>query len=492
MALPQDIAKVKNMPTIFVIFGATGDLSRKKIFPSFYELFKNGFLPQKIKIIAAARTKHSTSEFINLIREAIADPDETTWKNFISLVEYFPCDVSKNQNLDDLKQILVDIEEKSGICLQRIFYLAVAPDIYKSAFENLGKHKLNLGCQKHTKGARIVIEKPFGYDFESAQSLHQTLVKYFSNEQIFRIDHFLGKQTVQNIFAFRFGNEIFEPVWNKEFVDNIQITMAEYHGIHKRGLFYDKVGALRDVIQNHLLQLLTIVTMEEPEKFDQKSIREKKLEILNSLKKFTSKEVEENTIRGQYEGYLKEENIPKNSHTETFAMVKLFIENDRWRGVPVYIRTGKRLMGDVTSIIVSFKESGHKIFENFWEKPIPNHITIQIQPTEGIGIRIVAKKPDLTTDLEPIDLEYCYKAEKGAPNAYERLLIDIMAGDQTLFLGQIGPSWKFIDPIRKVWNQGKSKLSIYKPGSWGPDEAEKLLEKDGREWLAPLLTICKI
>jgi len=492
MPKTQEMEKIKNIAVAFVVFGATGDLSRKKIFPSFFELAKSGLLPQNIRIIGAARSKLSKEEFTDIIREHVQISNEEDWKKFALLVDYIPCDVEKNEGLQSISQKLDGFEKEATICPQRIFYMAVSPHIYQQAFENIGTNNLHLGCTSHNKKSRIVVEKPFGYDFESAQALQKTLEKFFEEEQIFRIDHFLAKQTVQNIFAFRFGNEIFEPIWNRNYVDNIQITLAEYPGIGKRGPFYDKVGALGDVVQNHLLQLLTLVTMEKPNFFDQTSIRERKLEILNNLKKYTQKEVETNTVLGQYEGYLTEENIPKDSKTETFAALKLFIENERWAGVPIYIRTGKRLMGNVTSIIISFKESGHKIFEELWDKPIPNHITIQIQPTEGIGIRIVAKKPGFASELEPIDLEYCYKAEKGAPNAYERLLIDIMVGDRTLFLGQIGPSWKFIDPIRNAWDAGMPKLVTYEPGSWGPKEAEELIKRDGREWLAPLLTICKI
>lgn len=492
MAQTWDIDKVKSLSAVFVIFGATGDLSRKKIFPSFFELSKANLLPNKFKIIGAARSGLSKEAFQNLIKEHLQINDQNEWKIFSEAIDYISCDVEKNVNLDKVWKKLEDFEKEASTCPQRIYYMAISPHIYEKAFENIGGNKLHLGCEAHHNKSRIVVEKPFGYDFESAQRLHQTLAKYFVEEQIFRIDHFLAKQTVQNIFAFRFGNEIFEPIWNKNYVDNIQITMAEYPGIGKRGPFYDKVGALRDVVQNHLLQLLTLVTMEEPLMFDQKNIRGRKLEILNNLKKFSPQEVAVNTVRGQYQGYLEEENIPEDSKTETFASVKLYIDNERWQSVPIYIRTGKRLMGNVTSIILSFKESGHKIFENFWEKPIPNYITIQIQPTEGFGIRIVAKKPGFATELEPIDLEYCYKAEKGSPNAYERLLIDVILGDRTLFLGQIGPSWKFIDPIRKTWDTGKPKLVTYKPGTWGPKEAEDFIKRDEREWLAPLLTICKI
>ena len=485
---------VKEKATAFVVFGATGDLSRKKIFPSFFELFKTNLLPEKFKIIAAARSAYSNKEFTQSLKENIEADDKNLWRKFSDLIEYIQCDVESGKNINLLSQRLEDLEKTNKVCTQRIFYMAVSPFIYGKAFENLGKYKLNLGCLNHQKLARIVTEKPFGFNFQSAHNLNEILNKYFDESQIFRIDHFLGKETVQNIFAFRFGNEIFEPIWNRNFVDNVQITLAERIGIEKRGESYDKMGALRDVVQNHLLQLLTIVTMDEPTTFSRDSIRHKKIEILKAIRPFSKDDVINNTIRGQYNGYQQEANVAKNSKTDTFALVKLFIENGRWQGVPFYLRTGKKLTGAVTSIIFQFKEHGHELFKNFQQKPIPNHITLQIQPDEGIGISLVAKKPGLTTVLEPVDMEFCYKKsfDVPQPNAYERLLMDIILGDQTLFLGRIGNSWKIIDPIEKVWQKGNPKLEVYEQGSWGPQAADKLIAADGRQWLAPLLTICKI
>lgn len=493
--MPQsEIQNVKQKATAFVIFGATGDLSRKKIFPSFFELFSQNLLPEKFKIIAAARSSYSKKEFSLSLNESIKAVDKNLWQKFSSLIEYVQCDIESGKNMGTLLQRLEDLEKSHKVCTQKVLYMAISPFIYKKAFETLGKYKLNLGCQKHQQLSRIVTEKPFGFDYNSARQLNETLSKYFEESQIFRIDHFLGKETVQNIFAFRFGNEIFEPVWNRNFVDNVQITLAEQIGIEKRGEYYDSMGALRDVVQNHMLQLLTLVTMETPSVFNRQSIRRNKIQILKSIKPFSESDIINCTVRGQYEGYLDEEKVSKNSRTETFALIKLFIENERWQGVPFYLRTGKKLTGQVTSIIFQFKEKGHELFKNFWEKPILNHITLQIQPDEGIGLQLVAKKPGLTNLLEPVNMEFCYKTsfETPQPNAYERLLMDIIVGDQTLFLGKVGASWKIIDPIEKVWSQKKPPLAIYKQGSWGPKEADRLIERDGRKWLAPILTICKI
>ncbi len=485
---------IKNIPSIFVIFGATGDLSRKKIFPSLFKLYCAKLLPEKFKIIATARSSFTTDEFLDLIAETTPSKDQAKWSSFKSLVEYLPTDIEKKIGLDTLKEKIDAFEDEIGSCSQRIFYMAISPFIYEYAFETLGQYKLNLGCQKHGKLARIVIEKPFGYDYESSQLLNKKLNEYFEEKQIFRIDHFLGKETVQNIFAFRFANEFFEPIWNKNYIDHVQITMAEHVGVERRGEYYDRAGALRDTIQNHLLQLLSIVTMEEPKMFDQTSIRDKKLDVLRSIRRLSEAEVATNTIRGQYEGYKDEEKVDPKSTTETYALAKLFIDNDRWQGVPFYLRTGKKLVGKVTSIIFSLKEPGHPLFDSFTKESIGNHVTLQIQPNEGIGIHLAAKKPGLTTTLEPVDMEFCYKTSftEPQPDAYERLIIDMISGDQTLFLGQVGESWKIIDPIHKAWEANAAALTTYKPGSWGPAEADKLIQTDKKDWLAPLLSICKI
>lgn len=495
MAPTGDIQNIQNLPTAFVIFGASGDLSRRKLFPALFALFKAKLLPQKFKIIAAARTPHTRQSFAELLAENLKSKD-SAFANFTKLIDYISVDAAENKNLTAINQLLDQYENQIKTCAKRIFYMAISPHIYESTLENFGINNLHLGCQIHGEKARVVVEKPFGRDLVSAQKLNDQISKYFDEDQIYRIDHYLGKETVQNIFAFRFGNELFEPIWNNHFIDHIQITAAEYEGVEKRGEYYDRAGALRDVVQNHLLQLLSIVTCEIPEKFDPQSILAKKESIIKHIKKMTAAECQTSTVRAQYQDYTKEEKIDPKSQTETYALVKLYIDTIRWQGVPIYLRTGKRLTGKVSSIIVQFKEKGHKLFADFWEQPMPNHITIQMQPTEGIGIRLAAKKPGFTTVLEPVDMEFCYKTsfDVPQPDAYERLLIDIILGDQSLFLSQdiIEESWKVIDPIRQAWESGKPKLATYKPGSWGPKEADDLIKKDGRQWLAPLLTICKI
>jgi len=494
MAVIRDLDQIKKTPTIFVIFGATGDLATKKLFPALLELHNANYLPEQFKIIAASRSSQSSKEFRNQLKDSLNPKDNKSWDTFASNIDFIQADVAENNNLGNITSHIKNTEKEIQECAKVIIYLAIAPSIYKQAFENLGKIKLNFGCATHSNKSRIVIEKPFGHDYASAHSLHETLTNNFDNDQIYRIDHFLGKETVQNILALRFGNEIFEPLLNNHYVDNIQITFTENIGIEKRGGFYEETGALRDVVQNHLFQLLALATMEAPKTLTHNDFRDRRLEITENIKKMSPNEVKKNTIRAQYEGYRKEKNVNPDSQTETYALVKLFIENNRWKNVPIYIRTGKMLTANVASIIYSIKEKGHAMFENFWDKPLPNHITIQIKPTEGIGIRLVAKKPGFAQELEPVDMEFCYRNSfaNHNPDAYERLLMDVILGDQTLFLGKVGPSWKVIDPIRKVWNSGKPALATYKQRSWGPTEADEFMKKEGREWLAPYLTICKI
>jgi len=494
MALPKDIEKIKKQATVFVIFGATGNLAQKKLFPALFALFKSNLLPKQLKIIATSRTEHTTLKFQEITEKSLASEDTKNWQEFFQTIEFISSDIAENKNIEKITKRLSEIEKEAGACIKVILYLAIAPTIYEAALKNIGQNKLNFGCLIHKNKSRVVVEKPFGYDFASSQRLNSQIAQIFEKEQIFRIDHFLGKETVQNILAFRFGNEIFEPVLNNDYVDNIQITFTEYGGIDKRGAFYDQAGALRDVVQNHLFQLLAIATMEEPQSFGHEDFRQRRIEIIKSIKKIEKNDVEKYTVRAQYGGYRNEENVDRNSQTETYALVKLFLDNKRWQNVPIYIRTGKKLASDVASIIYSFKEVKHKVFENFWQNPQPNHITIQIKPAEGIGIRLVAKKPGLTTALEPVDMEFCYRRsfDVPQPDAYERLLMDVILGDQTLFIGEVGASWKVIDPIREAWDAGKPPLATYKPGSWGPQEADQFMMREGHVWLAPYLTICKI
>lgn len=483
-------------PLVFVVFGATGDLAKKRIFPALFKLYSAKFISENLRIIAAARTPHTDEKFREYLKQSLEVKDTTSFEGFIKRIVYLPLDVATDKNLETVKEAIHQFEKEVKNCLQTIYYMSISPDIFTSAIENLGKEGLNISCDEHKTKPRIIIEKPFGSSLESALTLKLLLEKYFSVDQIYRIDHYLGKETVQNIFAFRFGNEIFEPVWNNEYIDHIQITVAEYVGVEKRGVFYDKAGALRDITQNHLLQLLSLITMEEPAAFTPLEINRRKMAVLNDVQKLTQQDVTNSTVRAQYEGFTEEEKIDPKSQTETYALIKLEVDNPRWKGVPIYLRTGKKMPGKVSSIILQFKDTRHKLFRDLDLKPTPNHITLQIQPNEGIGIRLVAKRPGLTTEIEPVDMEFCYRTsfDTPQPDAYERLILDVINGDQSLFISQdvIEECWRIIDPIRDVWDKGQPNLITYKPGTWGPKEADKLIAKDGRQWLAPLLTICKI
>ncbi len=489
-------SSAQDKPLAFVVFGATGDLAKKRIFPALFKLYGAQLLPKEFKIICAARTKYSTADFQTYVQENLLAENTDVLDQFTSHIEYLAVNVAEDKNLETIKTAIKNFEMEIKACPQVIYYMSIAPNIFAEAIENIGTGALNISCQEHNTKSRIIIEKPFGSSLESALTLKFLLEKFFSEEQIYRIDHYLGKETVQNILAFRFGNEIFEPTWNNEYIDQIQIITSEKVGVENRGEFYDKSGALRDITQNHLLQLLSIITMEEPKQFNAIEINNRKMAVLKDVKQLTPEEVVTSTIRGQYKGYLEEPKIDPKSQTETYALVKLEVDNPRWRGVPIYLRTGKKLMGKVTSIIIQFKDTKHQLFSDLAQKPTPNHITLQIQPNEGIGITLAAKKPGLDTSIELVDMEFCYKTsfDTPQPEAYERLIMDVILGDQSLFIAQdvIEQCWRIIDPIENAWQTGKAPLSIYEPGTWGPKEADKLIEKDGRHWLAPLLTICKI
>lgn len=491
----SESSEIKNQPTIFFIFGATGDLAKKRIFPALYKLFISGLLPTKFKIVGTGRTQFSNDEFRSYVENFLEVEDASIFNNFAREIDYLVLDIAQNVNLTAIKDSIKQFEKTAGDCPKVIYYMAIIPGIFSQAIENIGQNKLNVSCTSHESKPRLIIEKPFGANLESALTIKLLIDKYFKEEQIYRIDHYLGKETVQNILAFRFGNEIFEPTWNKNYIDHIQITTAEYIGVEKRGNFFDKTGALRDITQNHLLQLLALITMEEPKHFTATEINQRKMAVLKDVKRLTSQEIETSTVRGQYGGYLKEDKISPESKTETYALIKLEVDNPRWQGVPIYLRTGKKLSGKVTSIIIQFKETKHQLFADLDQKSMPNHITLQIQPNEGIGIGLIAKKPGLTTTFEPVNMEFCYETSftQRQPEAYERLLVDVILGDQSLFISQdvVEQCWRIIDPIRNAWDKNITPMSVYKPGVWGPKEADELVEKDGRKWLAPVLTICK-
>ena len=508
----KTMEKIKPAPSVITIFGATGNLSYSRLLPSLYQLDKIGVLPEKFAVVGAARSKLSSQEYRDTLTQFIeknsrSGSDKVSLEKFIRRVDFYCLDYNKAGDFRQLRKKLDSLEKEWQVCFERVFYLATPPSSFPIIFEQLKKHRLSIGCRKHGKLSKIVIEKPFGRDLATAKDLNRKLDQVFTEDQIYRIDHYLAKETVQNILAFRFANEIFEPILNNEFVEHIQIVMTEDTGIEKRGAYYEEAGALRDIIQNHLLQVLAITTMNEPKKFDAETIRREKVELLKKVSSFRSGEVSKYVVRGQYGtgkiggekvvGYQSEEKVDPASSTETFVALKLAVNNPSWRGVPIYLLAGKRLAKELTTITIQFKEVGHSLFEHLEKKPEPNLLTFQIEPDEGIGIRLAAKKPGLKLEVADVDMEFCYASafREPLPAAYERLLLDVMLGDQTLFphVDEVIRSWEIVDNILKGWEKlPKPKFPNYAAGSWGPKEADRLIERDGRSWLAHQLSVCRI
>lgn len=504
--------KIKPAPTAITIFGGTGDLTHLKLIPALYELEKGGYLPEKLAIIGVARKKLTKQNYLKTLRPSVEKNsrskfDKSSWEAFSKKIDFYSLDFNNEKDFVPLKEKLDTLEKIWGVCFNRIFYLATAPSFFPIIFGAAKKHGLNIGCDIHNNPARIVIEKPFGRDLKTAKQLNDRLDEVFTEDQIYRIDHFLAKETVQNVLAFRFANEIFEPILNNRYVDNIQIAQLEDIGIESRGGYYEEAGALRDMIQNHLLQILAIVTMNEPKKFDAASIRKEKVELLKNVKTIAPNEVEKYLVRGQYgpgkmngesvSGYRQEDKVGEGSNTETFVAAKFTIETDNWKGVPIYMKHGKRLQKALTQITIQFKEAGHALFDHLPQQPSANILTFQIKPDEGIGIRVVAKKPGLKMEVADVDMEFCYASafREPLPDAYERLLLDIMLGDQTLFphVDEVIRSWEIVDNILKGWEKSqKPQFPNYAAGSWGPKEADKLIERDGHSWLAHQLSVCQI
>lgn len=474
-------------PFIMVIFGATGDLVQNKLIPALFSLFKEKHLPDEFFVVGFSRRDFKEEEFQNYFEAQKIDPE---WKNFAKHLSYQSGSFEDEEGYKSLREKLKVIDGQMGACVTRFYYLATPPDHYQTILDNLVKTKLSEGCGYSSADygkstwTRVVIEKPFGKDLETARNLDKKLAEIFEEKQIFRVDHYLGKETVQNMLAFRFANGIFEPVWNKSYIDHVQITFAEDAGIGTRGKFFDGIGELRDIAQNHLMQLLAAVAMEQPKSFTKEDLRDARAKVIDSLE--VSKE-EKSVVKGQYKDYVLEKNVMPKSQTETFVAMKMFVNTPRFEGVPFYVRAGKKMPKEVVEISVVFIQTCHILFKEFGCPEIGNVITFRIQPNEGISLRFIAKKPGAKLGLDSVDMKFNYKEDFGTSGleAYQRVLLDIFAGDQMLFnrSDELESSWRLITEILKKWEKEKEQIQIYDPSTWGPEEARDLIEKDGRKWI---------
>jgi glucose-6-phosphate 1-dehydrogenase len=486
-------------PTSLVIFGATGDLAHRKLLPALYNLAHEGALPERFELIGVARSEFSHDEFREEARQSIERfsrrrPDANVLNGLLGEMRYVSGGFDDDKVYGALEDTLREFDERASEPLNRVFYLSTAPQFFPVISGKLGNAGLSQCEQAET---RIVIEKPFGYDLASAQQLNAQVLEVFDEPQVFRIDHYLGKETVQNLMALRFANALFEPVWNRNFIDHVQITAAEDIGIGGRAGYYEGAGALRDLVQNHMMQLLALLTMEPPSSFDADRVRDEKLKVLEAIVPPSPGDVASMTVRAQYAagtvggkrvpGYLEEEGVDPHSRTETYAALRLNVSNWRWAGVPVYLRTGKQLARKVTEIVVTLKPVPHLAFKNIGSVGVqPNQIILTVQPDEGVSVSLGAKIPGATMRIRPVNMEFRYGTSflSESPEAYERLILDAMRGDATLFTrgDEIIALWRIIDPILQAWHADtESPIPQYQAGSSGPTEADGLLDSD-RRW----------
>jgi glucose-6-phosphate 1-dehydrogenase len=491
---PQAVSSriIPVQPFDYVVFGATGDLTKRKLIPALYHRFKDGQFDEQSRIIGVSRSKWSDADFQKVARESIEQfvekeyQDKKVIDRFVSVMSYVVNDVSNAEGWGDLGKHLRDDPK-----VIRAFYLAIAPDLFGPVCEYISKKKL------YRRDARVVIEKPLGHDLASSIQINDAVSRIFKEDQVYRIDHYLGKETVQNLLALRFANILFEPIWNSAHIDHVQITVSESVGAGTRG-YYDESGALRDMIQNHIIQLLCLVAMEPPASDAANALRDEKLKVLRSLKPIVGPDVTRCTVRGQYRGGSVDgeavagyqDELPedkKGSKTETFVALKAEIENWRWSGVPFYIRTGKRLPSRASEIVVQFRSIPHSMFDHAEGAPKPNRLVIRIQPDEGVKLFLMIKDPGpggMRLREVPLNLSFAATFSERTPEAYERLLLDVIRGQQTLFMrrDELEAAWSWVDPIREAWDAATDSPQPYTAGSWGPTGAIALIERDGRTW----------
>jgi glucose-6-phosphate 1-dehydrogenase len=488
-------------PHVMVLFGATGDLSHRKVFPALAQLWRTNLLPQDWMLVAVGRRDYSDETFRAEIGRSLAQFDRVQLepevaRQFLERIVYYQGDFADETTFDQLSDRLDELDRDHGTSGNRLYYLATKASSFPLCVAQLGR--CGLDHEIHGGGwRRIVIEKPFGRDLESAKRLNREVGRVFRESQIYRIDHYLGKETVRNLMVFRFGNGIFEPLWNRRYVDHVQITMAESIGVEERGAFYEETGATRDVVQNHLLQLLSLVAMEPPATFDADALRDEKVKVLRAIPEPTRADATRNVVRGQYgpgwvgaepvRGYREEDFVDAQSETETFLAARFQIDDWRWSGVPFYLRAGKRLPKRATEIAIQFKEVPHRLFRDAAIDPDPNLLAIRIQPDEGILLRFGSKVPGLGLDIRTVTMDFTYGSafSVDSPDAYETLLLDAMLGDASLFTraDEVEAAWTIATPIVESWLDAPAPdFPNYAAGTWGPEAAEALIEREGRRW----------
>ena len=497
--LVEGLERLPVRPTALVIFGATGDLAHRKLLPALYNLAHEGALPERFELIGIARSEYSDEQFRQIAAESIErfsrrKPDPEVLQGLLCDLRYFSGSFDEERCYASIAEAIGGFEERAGYPLNRIFYMSTAPRFFPVIADMVGSSGLD---EREGADTRLVVEKPFGSDLASARALNAKLLDVFEESQIFRIDHYLGKETVQNLMAFRFANTLFEPVWNRNFIDHVEITAAEDVGIGGRAEYYDHAGALRDLVQNHMLQLLSLLTMEPPTSFDANRVRDEKVKVLSAIVPPTPADVAQMAVRAQYArgtvggkdvpGYREEERVPPDSRTETYAAIRLDVSNWRWAGVPFYLRTGKRLTRRVTEIAVTLKPVPHVAFQSTGSVGVQeNQIILTVQPDEGVSLSVGAKIPGTQMRIRPVYMEFRYGTSflSESPEAYERLILDAMRGDATLFTrnDEIETLWGIVDPILTAWQDDlESEIPQYPAGSAGPEEANRLFDH-GRHW----------